>query len=96
MPSRPSLPTFPSAAGGAACQSVRGGLTDEEVAIAREIRALKEEERALRRALREAERDQRPALQARLAALRAQGLELVARREEARHRRMVLLGHEAP
>ncbi len=96
MPSKPTLPTLPTAAPAAACQSVRGGLTEEEVAIAQRLRALREEERALRRALAAADARHRGELEAQLAELRARGRRLTRERDEARHRRMVLLGHEPP
>lgn len=96
MPPKTSPPTLPTLARGSACQTARGGLTDEEVAVAAQVRALREEERALRLALAAASADQRDDVEARLAAVRARGRELMARREEARHRRMVLLGHEPP
>lgn len=95
-PRRPLAPLLPSAASGSACGSVRGGLTDEEVDIARQIRALREEERELRRTAATASPAGREQAAARLAALRSAGRELTRLRDAARHRRMVLLGHEPP
>jgi hypothetical protein len=95
LPKKP-LPTLATVARPSACQTVRGGLTDEEVAIAQRLRALRQEERALRQALATADALQRGELEAQLAELRARGRHLTRQREEARHRRMVLLGHEPP
>ena len=96
MPPRPPSPALPTVERGPACESVRGGLTDEEVAIADQVRALRKEERELRLALAAVAAGQRDDVEARLAAVRKRGCELMARRGEARHRRMVLLGHEEP
>ncbi len=87
---------LPTRTTGPACTAVRGGLTDEEVAIAQRLRAVREAERAVRRALAEATGAARGELESRLAALRAQGRELTAAREAARQRRMVLLGYDTP
>lgn len=68
---RPSAPT--------ACTTIRGGLTDREVALLAQMRSLKE-------TLRGAPPEERPALIRSLEALKAL-------REEARRERMALLGH---
>ncbi|MEW6758366.1 MAG: hypothetical protein AB1347_09105 [Acidobacteriota bacterium] len=70
---RPTTPT--------ACATIRGGLTDREVALLLQMKSLKE-------ALRGAPPEERPALKRSLASLKA-------RREEARRERMALLGHLA-
>ncbi|MEW5765776.1 MAG: hypothetical protein ACOYXN_07475 [Acidobacteriota bacterium] len=62
-----------------ACATVRGGLTDREVALLTQMRSLKE-------TLRQAPPGERPALTRALESLRAL-------REEARRERMALLGH---
>lgn len=81
------------ATGAAVCGSVVGGLTDEEVGILARMRALHEEAMALRAAAAAGEGDAAEA-EARIAELRRQRAVLVEARDAARHRRMVLLGHE--
>jgi len=76
-PSRP----LPLLAPPSCSNPVRGGLTDREVRLLREMRRLKE-------ALREAPPSVRQELLARLDLLKGE-------REEARRERMALLGHEA-
>jgi predicted acyl esterase len=81
--------------GYSACRDVRGGVTDEEVAVLNEMRALKQQVTAARASLDAlADGDpQRPGAQARLAELREQWQALEQRRDAARVRRMELLGH---
>ena len=67
-------------AGWSACTLVRGGLTEREVALLREMREVKAR-------LQAAAESERPVLAARLDALKAQ-------REAARRERMTLLGHQ--
>ena len=76
------LPVLETAegAGWSACAAVRGGLTEREVALLREMREVKAR-------LQAAAEPERPALAARLDALKAQ-------REAARRERMTLLGHQ--
>ncbi len=85
------LPVIDS--GSVTCGSVVGGLTDEEVAILASLRALHEEAAALRAAAAAGERGAAE-VEARIVELRRQRATLVEARDAARHRRMVLLGHE--
>ena len=83
---------------GSACTRVVGGLTDEEVRLLEKMRRLKEEIRALRegdrsaslakssRASGEEASESVDALKARMGALKRE-------REEARRKRMAILGH---
>jgi hypothetical protein len=66
-------------AGWSACTAARGGLTDREVALLREMRQVKAR-------LQTAAESERPALAARLEALRVA-------RHQARRERMALLGY---
>ncbi len=86
-----SLPVIDT--GGPTCGSVVGGLTDEEVAILSRLRALHEEAVALRAAAAAGACDA-AAAESRIAELRRLREALVEERDAARHRRMVLLGHE--
>jgi hypothetical protein len=88
--SSPPLPTLDNAP---ACGRVAGGLTDEEVAILARLRTLHDEARALRASLLAAGADDAE-VERGLAALRERRRALAAERDAARHRRMVLLGHE--
>jgi len=97
------LPAHPGAGTDeAACGGVIGGLTDEEVAVLARMRNLREEAEALRASLGGTETggatsgEQRATLEAGLVGLREQWRRLALERDAARHRRMVLLGHEAP
>ena len=83
------LRALPSEA--AACASLRGGLTDEEVALLLRKRALSEELRGLRR-----ERGSRPEDDARAREIRSELEVLDGLIADARGRRMVLLGHQEP
>ncbi|MGC8723653.1 MAG: hypothetical protein ACP5VF_07245 [Acidobacteriota bacterium] len=67
-------------AGWSACTAVRGGLTEREVALLREMREVKAR-------LQTVAESERPALAARLEALKVA-------RHQARRERMVLLGHQ--
>lgn len=88
--SSPPLPTLDDAS---SCQRVAGGLTDEEVAILARLRALHDEASALRARIADAGADVAD-VECRLGELRERRRVLVAERDAARHRRMVLLGHE--
>lgn len=90
--SSPPLPTLDEAS---SCRRVAGGLTDEEVEILARLRALHDEAAALRARLAGAGVDQAE-IERGLAALRERRRVLAAERDAARHRRMVLLGHETP
>ncbi len=99
--SRPkgALPAHPSAAA-SACARVVGGLSDEEVAVLARLRAVRVEAAAVRAELDGVVGEgaepagRRAALTARLGELRDAWRLLTAERDAARHRRMVLLGHE--
>lgn len=88
--------TLPTQASGSACQTVRGGLTDEEVGVLAELRAVRERVRSLRVELASAATVRRLEIGAELDRLTAEGRRLTGERDAARHRRMVLLGHEQP
>lgn len=90
--SSPPLPTLDDAS---SCRRVAGGLTDEEVGILARMRALHDEAAALRASLAAAGADAAE-VDCRLAELRERRRVLAAERDAARHRRMVLLGHETP
>ncbi len=95
-----ALPAHPSGAA-SACARVVGGLSDEEVAVLARLRAVRAEAAAVRAELdgvvgEDAESaGRRAALTVRLGELRDAWRLLTAERDAARHRRMVLLGHEA-
>jgi hypothetical protein len=100
MAAKKSLTVLPPNEGsdGSACTRVVGGLTDEEVRLLEEMRRLKEKILALRggdrsaplakssRAGGEEAVESVDALKARMGALKRE-------REEARRRRMAILGH---
>jgi hypothetical protein len=88
--------TLPVQASATACQTVRGGLTDEEVEVLSALREVREQIRALRLELATAATMRRHEIGAVLDRLTAEGRRLTGERDAARHRRMVLLGHEEP
>jgi hypothetical protein len=94
-----ALPAHPSGAP-SSCARVVGGVTDEEVEVLARLRAVRAEAAAVRAELvgvvgEGAEpAGRRAALTARLGELREAWRLLTAERDAARHRRMVLLGHE--
>lgn len=87
---------LPSLEAGSARTTVRGGLTDEEVGVLFALRAVRERVRALRAELAVAGSVRRHQIGAELDQLTTEGRRLTAERDAARHRRMVLLGHEQP
>jgi len=94
-----ALPAHPSGAP-SACARVVGGVSDEEVAVLARLRAVRDEAAAVRAELAgvvgegAASAGRRAALVARLGELRDAWRLLAVERDAARHRRMVLLGHE--
>lgn len=94
-----ALPSHPSGSP-SSCARVVGGLSDEEVDVLARLRTLRAEAAVVRRDLDRLPGDHadggnlRDALTARLGELRESWRLLAAERDAARHRRMVLLGHE--
>jgi len=87
---------LPSLEARSARASVCGGLTDEEVGVLFALRAVRERVRTLRTELLTAATVQRHEIGAEFDRLTVEGRRLTVERDAARHRRMVLLGHEEP
>jgi len=81
----------------ASCAHTQGALTNEEVAVLGTMRKLKADVRELKRRRRLAQQSNDAAslaeIEPRLAASRVRWQELERERDEARRRRMIMLGH---
>ena len=79
-----------------ACQSVRAGLTDDEVELTARLRALSQRARALRRELVSSDGEETARLALELDELRSVRAEVAAARERAYRDKMRALGHLDP
>jgi hypothetical protein len=79
---------------GPPCVVISGGLSREQVQVADDMHQVKHQVRQLARQLEDSRGEERAELAARLDSLRQRWRELVGRREEARRRKMVALGHD--